>query len=152
MSLATTASFATVYRTIGLTLFAIVLIAAVVYVLVNVLFSGKAELGAELELAPNRKPYVDDEVLEGPKLEQALTLGLAMLFVLAIGLPLYWIMEPARQENAALDFREKFDDRGADLFAVSGDNLQALNCAGCHGGLDGGMVPDYNYRDRKSVV
>lgn len=145
MSLATVGTFATVYRTIGLVLFAIVLVAAVAYVLVNVLFAGKAEVGAEIELAPNRKPYYDDEALEGPKLDRALTLGLFTLVILAVGLPLYWVMEPGRQENAAGDFGRKFRERGEAMFAATGENAQALNCAGCHGGLDGGEVPDFNY-------
>jgi mono/diheme cytochrome c family protein len=143
MTLATTASFATVYRTIGLTLFAVVLVATIVYVLVNVVFSGKAELGAELELAANRKPYYDDEALEGPRLDRALTWGLLTLFVLAIGIPLYWIMEPARQANAADGFNNRFVHRGEAMFAPTGDNAQALNCAGCHGGVNGGTRDDF---------
>ena len=143
MSLATAATFATVYRTIGLTLFAIVLVATVVYVLVNVLFAGKAELGAELELAANRKPYYDDDTLEGPRLDRALTTGLLTLFVLAVGIPLYWVMEPGRQENAAEGFGRTFEHRGEDLFAAAGENAQALDCAGCHGGLEGGIREDF---------
>lgn len=143
MSIATVGTFATVYRTIGLVLLAIVLVATIAYVLVNVLFSGKAEVGAEIELAANRKPYYDDETLEGPKLDRSLTLGLLTLVVLAVGLPLYWIMEPGRQENAAGDFGRKFRERGEAMFAASGENAQALDCAGCHGGLDGGVVPDF---------
>jgi mono/diheme cytochrome c family protein len=143
MTLASTASFATVYRTIGLTLFAVVIVATIVYALVNVLFSGKEELGAELELAANRKPYFPDEILEGPKLDRALTMGLLMLFVLAIGIPLYWVMEPARQENAAEGFGNRFSSRGEALFAATGENPQALNCAGCHGGLAGGVREDF---------
>jgi mono/diheme cytochrome c family protein len=143
MSLATVGTFATVYRTIGLVLLAIVLVATLAYVLVNVLFAGKAEVGAELELAANRKPYFDDETLEGPKLDRALSVGLLTLFVLAAGLPLYWVMEPGRQENAAGDFGRKFRERGEAMFAAAGENAQALNCAGCHGGLEGGVVPDF---------
>jgi mono/diheme cytochrome c family protein len=143
---ASIATFATVYKTIGLALFAIVFIAVAVYAIVNVVFSGKAELGSEIELAANRKPYYSDEELEGPKLDRALTLGLLTLFVLAVSLPLYWVMEPARQSNAAEEFDRQFVARGADLFAPTGDNLQALNCAGCHGGLDGGVV-NYNLTD-----
>ncbi len=144
MSLASVVTFATVYRTIGLVLLAVVLVATLAYVLVNVLFAGKAELGSELELAANRKPYYDDEALEGPRLDRALTLGLLTLVVLAVGLPFYWVMEPGRQENAAGDFGRKFRERGEQMFAPTGDNLQALNCAGCHGGLEGGVVPDFN--------
>jgi mono/diheme cytochrome c family protein len=143
MSIAAAGTLATVYRTIGLVLLAVVLVAALVYVLVNVLFAGKAEVGAEIELAPNRKPYYDDETLEGPKLDRSLTFGLLTLFVLAVGLPLAWVMEPGRQENAAGDFGRKFRERGEEMFAATGDNAAALNCAGCHGGLEGGVVPDF---------
>lgn len=147
MTLATTATFATVYRTIGMALFIIVLIAAVTYALVNVLFSGKEELGAEIELAANRKPYYSDEELEGPKLDRTLTLALLLLVVLAIGLPFYWILEPGRQTAAAEDFNASFVRRGEAMFAADGANAQALNCAGCHGGFDGGVVRDYNLTD-----
>jgi mono/diheme cytochrome c family protein len=147
MSLASAATFATVYRTIGLTLFAIVVLATVLYVLVNILFSGKPELGSEIELAANRKPYFPDEVLEGPKLDRSLTLALLFLFVLAVGIPLYWVMEPGRQQNAAAGFGTKFEDRGEALFAATGENAQALNCAGCHGGLNGGFREDFVLTD-----
>src|SRR4051812_12134624 len=56
--------------------------------------------GSEIELAPNRKMYVDDEALEGPKLERSLGLALIMLVGVAIALPLYWAHEPARAKGA----------------------------------------------------
>jgi mono/diheme cytochrome c family protein len=51
-------------------------------------------------------------------------------------------MEPARGSNAADGFNSKFVARGEAMFAASGENLQALNCAGCHGpeGV-GGVAP-----------
>ena len=58
------------------------------------------ELGSEIELAANRKPYYDDEVLEGKRLERFQFIGLLFLIVSVIGLPLYWILEPTRQEGA----------------------------------------------------
>jgi mono/diheme cytochrome c family protein len=148
MSLASTASFATVYRTIGLTLAVLVVVAVVVYVIVNVVFSGKPELGAELELAPNRKPYFDDETLEGPKLTRALSLGLVLVTICAAGIPVLWVMEPARQENAANGFGEKFVSRGEGLYATASDEHPfGLGCAGCHGGTAGGIREDYVLTD-----
>ena len=152
MNLATATTFATVYRTIGLTLFFLVALGVGLYVLVNVLFAGKAELGSELELAANRKPYHPDEVLEGPKLDRTLTLALLLLAILAVGIPFYWVMEPARQQNAADGFGDRFAGRGEALFAPTGDNPRALNCAGCHGGLDGGMVEDFILTDAEGNV
>ena len=60
----------------------------------------KAEIGSEIELAANRKPYYDDEVLEGRRLERVQFLGLLFLIVSVIGLPLYWVLEPSRQDGA----------------------------------------------------
>jgi hypothetical protein len=73
---------------------------------------------------------------------------LVTLFIIAIGLPMYWIYEPGRQANAESDFKRKFEERGAEMFAPTGDNIQALNCSGCHGGMKatGGIV-DYNLTD-----
>jgi mono/diheme cytochrome c family protein len=117
--------------------------AVVVYAAVNVLSHGKPELGAEIELAANRKPYLSDEELEGPKLDKTLSIALLVLFVIAIGLPLYWIFEPGRQANAKVDFDKVFVTRGSKLFAPTADG--GFNCAFCHGGMDAkGNVVDYN--------
>ena len=54
---------------VALFLSAVLLIGWVVYVAINVFGKrGRREVGAELELAPNRRPYYDDEGLEGPRL------------------------------------------------------------------------------------
>ena len=140
-------------ETIGWTIFVVILIGVVVYTLINILKSGKAELGSEIELAPNRKPYLSDEELEGKKLDRALTIGLLVLFIIAIGLPMYWIYEPGRQANAATDFNRKFVERGAEMFAPTGDNIAALNCSGCHGGMKatGGIVA-YNLTNPDGTI
>ena len=110
----------------------------------------KPEVGSELELAANRKPYLDDEALEGPRLERALLWGVLSLMVIGVGLPLYWLVEPNRQEGAVAFFDERFagDTRaahqpfgGGALF--KGTSEGGFNCAGCHGGDAGigGEVP-----------
>ena len=98
--------------------------------------SSRAEIGSEIELAANRKPYYDDEVLEGKKLERTQLLGLAFLAVITVTLPLYWILEPGRQAGAERDFEHKFEYWGGRLFASTADG--GFNCAGCHGGMNGG--------------
>ena len=119
------------------------------YLLANVR-RAKPEVGAELELAPNRKPYFDDEVLEGPRLERALTWGLIALTICGVGLPLYWLAEPGRQAGAVDDFEERLGGvffihgqpiGGGALFSPTADG--GFNCAGCHGGMEGlgGQVP-----------
>ena len=42
--------------------------------------NSRAEIGSEIEIAPNRKPYLSDEELEGKKLDRTLTFGLIGLF------------------------------------------------------------------------
>ena len=52
---------------------------------------GRAELGSEVELAPNRKPYYDDETLEGKRLERVQLFGVLLLALIVVILPLYWV-------------------------------------------------------------
>jgi mono/diheme cytochrome c family protein len=110
----------------------------------------KPEVGSEIELAANRKPYLDDEALEGPRLERALLWGVLSLMVIGVGLPLYWLVEPNRQEGAVAFFEERFAGDtaaahqpfgGGALF--KGTSEGGFNCAGCHGGDAGigGEVP-----------
>jgi mono/diheme cytochrome c family protein len=117
-------------------------IAWVIYGLVNV-FGKRArkEVGAELELAPNRKPYYDDEALEGPRLERVQLYGLLTLAVIVIALPLYWLFEPSRQAGAREEGEARLAGWGEDLFAPTADG--GFNCAGCHGGMraTGGAAP-----------
>ncbi len=127
--------FATTQSTIGGVILAIVVVLAATYAFVNIRSSRK-EVGSEIELAANRKPYVSDEVLEGRKLDRTLMIGMIGLFVVAIGLPVYWLAEPGRQSGAEDEFGRQFDSRGASLFAASGDTEDGLNCAGCHGGMN----------------
>src|SRR6185436_3018800 len=109
-------AFATVFRTIGLVIFAVIVVGYVVYLVINSR-QARAEVGSEIELAPNRKPYLDDEQLEGPRLEKVQLWALASLVIVAIGLPLYWVTEPGRQAGARDDFNAKFVSRGESLFA-----------------------------------
>ena len=92
--------------------------------------------GSEVELAPNRKPYYDDDTLEGPRLDRALLVCLGMLTVIAVALPLYWLREPGRQAHALRGFDERAAERGAGLFAsVSAPACsQSSTCSGIHFG------------------
>ena len=76
----------------------------VTYAIINVR-AGRAEVSSEIELAPNRKPYYDDEALEGPRLTRALGTGFVLMAITAIGLPLYWLNEPGRQSGADRELR-----------------------------------------------
>ena len=124
---------------IGSVVFTLAIVIAVVYAYVNIRNS-KREVGSEIELAPNRKPYYSDEVLEGRKLDRTLTYGLLGLFVVALGLPLYWLNEPGRQAGETKDLEAKFVARGAAMFAPTAQG--GFNCAFCHGDKGvGGAAP-----------
>ena len=66
----------------------------------------------EIELAPNRKPYLSDEELETTKLNRTLRWALVLLVIVAVGLPLYWLNEPGRMDGAEATFQDAFVSRG----------------------------------------
>lgn len=113
---------------------AIIIVGWIVYGLFNVV-GGRKEVGAELELAANRKPYYDDETLEGRRLERVQLFGVLLLIPIVVGLPLYWVFEPDRQAGAEEGWNNRFASWGAELFATTADG--GFNCAGCHGGMNG---------------
>jgi len=89
----------------------------------------------------NLTPFLDDDGLEGPRLERALGWSLIFVMISALALPLYFVFEPGRQDRAAAAFDERAVERGAVLFANSQskdyDATKSLLCANCHG-VDGG--------------
>jgi mono/diheme cytochrome c family protein len=116
-------------------IFAVISVGWVTYFFLNK-GSARAELGSEVEMAPNRKPYYDDEQLEGPRLERMQLLGVLLLVTMVIGLPLYWMLEPGRQAGAVDRKEEEFRWWGEQLFETTANG--GFNCAGCHGGMQGG--------------
>jgi mono/diheme cytochrome c family protein len=120
-------------RNVGYVIGALLIIAVVVYIWLDIRRS-RPETGAELELAPNRKPYVDDEELEGRVLTRNLALGLGCIVFIAVGLPLYWLGEPGRNEDWVGTFDDRAVSRGEELFAPTEEG--GFNCAGCHGGME----------------
>ncbi|MEI8238591.1 MAG: cytochrome c [Actinomycetota bacterium] len=129
-------------------IFAVITIGWIAYYFLNNA-GAKKELGSERQLAPNRKPYYDDEVLEGSRLERVQLLGVLMLVTMVIGLPVYWILEPSRQAGAVAGEQERFRWWGEQLFQTTANG--GFNCAGCHGGLKatGGQAP-YAVTDPKT--
>lgn len=138
---------ASTVKSIGAVIAVITGIGFVWYVAANIR-AGRAEVASEIELAPNRKPYFDDEGLEGPRLTRALSTGLVLLTVVAVGLPLYWLNEPSRQEGAVKNFDQTFVNRGARLFAPTAEG--GYNCAGCHGDAGVGGSAPFTLTDAKS--
>jgi mono/diheme cytochrome c family protein len=129
---------------IGWVIFSITALGWVVYYFAN-RRSSQAELGSEVELAPNRKPYYDDETLEGPRLERVQLFGVLLLALLVIALPLYWVFEPQRQAGAQEGKEGRFVSWGSRLYATTEEG--GFNCAGCHGANGGGGVASYSIED-----
>jgi mono/diheme cytochrome c family protein len=88
----------------------------------------------------NLTPFLDDDALEGRRLERVLGWSLIMGMTIAIGLAIYFIVEPDRQAKAKVGFLERSIERGAVLFAnkdsAKYDSTLSLLCADCHG-VDG---------------
>ena len=119
------------FRSVGIVIFAIIIIGLIVYLFFNLLDS-RGEGGAEVELAANRKPYFDDDILETRKLDLSLLSGLFLLSVIGIALPLYWLGEPGRQEGLLENTNELRTEEGAESFEES--------CSSCHGGGGAGGI------------
>lgn len=139
-SLADLSVLASTQRTIGVVIVALLAIAGVAAFWFNTR-KARPELGAELELAPNRKPYYDDAELEGRVLDRVLGLALVLIAIIAVGLPLYWLAEPGRQTGAEIAYEgdpDDPDDMG--IFAGRGEGLfLQYGCGDCHGGVQGGF-------------
>lgn len=115
------------------------------------------EPGLELTEAPNRKPYYDDEGLEGPRLTRYLWWAFALLAISAVGLPIYWVREPFRQQGGGLDrgtayFEEEAVKRGEWYFQASpGDpptpREPHYGCENCHGKKGVGGVAAFTLTD-----
>ncbi len=123
------------YRAIGLTITAIVAIGFVVLFIRNI-NQAKPELGSEIELAANRRPYLSDEELEGPKLDKSLSFALVTLGICSLAIPFYWLAEPGRQDGAVDAYQLSFESRGEDLYVAG------AQCVNCHsaGGVGGGAA------------
>ncbi len=111
---------------IGWTIAVVAILGFVVALLIN-MRRGKAEVGSEITLAPNRKPYLSDEELEGKKLDRTLGAGLVMLAMISLALPLYWLYEPARQEGAVERRSEEAIHYGEVIYTTK------AQCSACHG-------------------
>jgi mono/diheme cytochrome c family protein len=90
------------------------------------------------EKAPaNQTPFYDDDVLEDSHLTRVLRWALVFSAIVAVVLPLYWLLEPSRQTEEAAGFEDRAVERGATLYAnetmEAFDSAKSLQCANCHG-------------------
>jgi mono/diheme cytochrome c family protein len=126
---------ASTVTTIGATLVVLLVVGLFVYVWAN-LRASRDEIGSEVELAANRKPYYDDEVLETRVLNRTLRWALVLLVIIAVALPLYWLAEPSRMSGAEENFQTAFEHRGEATY------VEGSQCQNCHGPEGtGGQAP-----------
>ena len=141
---------ATTQQKLGIGIAALTVLGWLAYAAAHVRSTGEAP-GSEIEFAPNRRPYLDDEAMEGPRLDRTLGWALALLVVVAVGLPLYWLDEPSRQAGATKAFDEQAAGRGFQLFqnanAPGGHNVGHFGCADCHGNKGQGGSARYMLSD-----
>jgi mono/diheme cytochrome c family protein len=114
-------------------------VAVIAVVLVTRVLSLRASRGERLPANVEAPP--GDETLEGSGLTAVLRWTLLFSAILAVALPLYWLLEPYRQSDAELAFDERAVKRGEVLYAndqmEAFDAAKSLGCANCHG-TDGG--------------
>ena len=144
LSTSPTVLAASTVTTIGATLVVLLILGLLVYVWVN-LRAGRAEVGSEIELAPNRKPYYDDETLETTVLNRTLRWALVLLIIVAVGLPLYWLAEPSRMSGAEENFLTTFEARGEQLY------VEGSQCQNCHGPEGTGGQAPYTITDAEGA-
>ena len=134
---------ASTQRSVGVVLGVVAIGGFILYWVFNWL-AGRPETGSEIELAPNRRPFVDDAEMEGRRLDRGLTAGLISIVVISIALPLYWLGEPGRHDGLI-----EFSDNQA---IKRGEHLYEERCATCHGSVDGpGGLRDYTLVDNNGI-
>ncbi|MEZ5382160.1 MAG: cytochrome c [Microthrixaceae bacterium] len=134
----------TTQRSIGLIVLVIVALGGVAY-LVSQSRKGRKEIGSEIELAANRKAYLDDDELETTKLDRSLLAAVGLLLLIAVALPMYWLAEPGRQAGAVKHFDEKFIEAGQEIYDVG------AQCVNCHAADGVGGVASFIVTDEEGT-
>jgi mono/diheme cytochrome c family protein len=129
---------------VGAVIVALIVLGFALYAIVNIRI-GREEVGSEIELAPNRKPFLADDALETTRLNRTLLWAMVLLGVSAVGLPLYWLNEPSRQSGAVEGFDSTFVKRGEEAFT------EGSQCANCHGPEGGGGQAPYTVLDAEGA-
>jgi mono/diheme cytochrome c family protein len=88
------------------------------------------------EIPSNLAPGESDEILETKRLEKAQQAAVLLSAFLAVGIPLYYLGEPARQDSFVEAYAEDSIKRGL-------AHWEEFACASCHGADGGGGVAAY---------
>jgi mono/diheme cytochrome c family protein len=130
----------TTQRAIGYVFIAVVVIGGV-FLVWSQMRKGRKEAGSEIVLAANRGPGQTDEELEGPRLNLALWGAFALMIVVGLALPIYWLAEGGRQAGAIKDFQRTFEERGLVIYETK------AQCVNCHGPAGVGGQASYIITD-----
>ena len=97
--------------------------------------------------AANQTPFYDDAVLEDGHLTRVLRWALIFSTLVALVLPLYWLLEPNRQAQEQTGFEKRSIERGEILFSNKSmpnyEGAKSLLCADCHGADGGGGAKNW---------
>ena len=95
------------------------------------------------DIPPGMRPGPADEVLERRHVDRALAWGIVFVAIMAVWLPILWIVEPGTNVADARDLIEQSAERGHMWYEVaSGEHPTGFGCARCHGEeAEGGSVP-----------
>jgi len=142
---------ATTQQRLGVAFVVLLVLGWAIFLVYSLKRSGEAP-GDEMITAPNRRPYFDDEALEGPRLERAQIWAVITLFITVLGLFVYWLDEPSRQAGAVVGFDKRAAHRGLVLFqpatsAIPEGNIGHFGCGECHGSVGQGGVVEYSITD-----
>lgn len=142
---------ATTQQRLGIAFVIALVLGWAIFLVYSLKRSGEAP-GDEMLTAPNRRPYFDDEALEGPRLERAQIWAVITLFITVLGLFLYWVDEPSRQAGAVVGFDKRAAHRGEVLFQPAGSpipegNIGSFGCGKCHGSVGQGGSTQYAFTD-----
>jgi hypothetical protein len=129
-----------IQESIGWVVFFLAAVGAFLFAFAN-FRRGRNEVGSEIELAVNRRPYLSDQELETNKLNRSGLMALLGLALIVLVVPLYGLRETGRQKNATHAMDERFIEEGKTLFSPAASG--GLGCADCHGGMDAKGTRDY---------
>jgi hypothetical protein len=129
-----------IQESIGWVVFFLAAVGAFLFAFAN-FRRGRNDVGSEVELAINRRPYLSDQELETTKLNRSGLMALLGLTLIVLVVPLYGLRETGRQKNATQAYEQKFIQQGAEMFAPAADG--GLGCSDCHGGMKANGTRDY---------
>ncbi len=120
---------------VGLGAFVLIVVIGAFLIWVGYLIINSRRVGKKKaeETPPNLQPYLSDDELENTRLTKILTSAVVAAGVLALLIPVYYIIESDRQAEAAEAQHELYVEEGHKWYT----NFECTNCHGADGGGGG---------------